>query len=94
MLGQKPLILSVGDKVHYKNINMVHPEATYEGVVTEVCKHFYRVLGTPIRSTLNILDKKELWGPATPYHFCIPKYLDTTIERVKVVNDEIETLSA
>jgi len=94
MLGQKPLILEVGDKVHYRNANMVHPEATYEGIVVEVYKHFYRVLGTPLRSTLNIQDKKEFWGPATPYYYCIPKYLDTTIERVKVVNDEAEELSA
>ena len=94
MLGQKPLVLEVGDKIHYKSLSMIHPEATYEGVVTEVYPHYYRVLGAPIRDTLNIKDKKEFWGPATPYHFCIKKFLDTTMERVRVVQDAVVQLSA
>ena len=94
MLGQKDLILKVGDKIQYRSVNMVHPEATYEGVVTEVYPHYYRVLGTPIRSTLNIMNKSELWGPPIPYHFCISKHQDTTTERVRVVQDETEQLSA
>ena len=94
MLGQQPLVLKVGDKVQYRSTNMIHPEAIYEGVVTEVYPHFYRVLGTPIRDTINIKDKKEFWGPATPYHFCIGKYLDFRTERVRVVQDAIEQLSA
>ena len=95
MLGQKGIELNIGDKVHYKNIeSMIHPEATYEGVVTEVHPTYYRVLGTPLRDTMNVKNKREFWGPATPYYFCIPKYIDADIERIHIVKEECEQLSA
>ena len=92
-LGQKGIELNVGDKVRYRSLSMIHPEATYDGVVTEVHSTYYRVLGTPDRDTLNIKDGKSYWGPPTPYYFCIPKYLDETMDRVKVVG-VVEQMSA
>jgi len=91
MLGQKGLELRVGDKVHYRNANaMIHPEATYEGVITEVYSNYYRAYGTPIRDTMHE-DKTSYWGPATPYYFSIPKYLDAVTERFSVVDSLTET---
>ena len=91
MLGQKGIDLQVGDKVHYKNLNaMIHPEAIYEGIITEVHPTYYRAYGTPIRGTMHE-DKKSFWGPATPYFFCIPKYLDEVTERFSVVDELTET---
>ena len=91
MLGQKGLELHVGDKIHYKNVNaMIHPEAIYEGVITEVHSNYYRAYGTPIRDTMHE-DKKVFWGPAVPYYFTIPKYLDIVIERFSVVDNLTET---
>ena len=87
-------MLNIGDKVHYRSLSMIHPEATYEGIVTEEYKNYYRVLGTPLRHTINVNNKREFWGPATPYYFCIPKYIDVDCERVKIVNDTTEQLSA
>ena len=94
MLGQEGIQLRLGDIVHYRSASMIHPEAIYEGVVTEVHPRYYRVLGTPLRNTMCIKDKKEFWGAATPYYYCIPKYLDTTRERVRVVGNELDQLSA
>lgn len=93
-LGQSGVILRVGDKIHYRSASMVHPEATYEGVITEVHPTYYRALGTPIRNTMNIKDRNEFWGTATPYYFCIPKYPDITMDRVKVISEKGEMLSA
>ena len=91
MLGQKGLELQVGDKVHYKNTNaMIHPEAIYEGVITEVHSNYYRAYGTPIRDTMHE-NNKSFWGPAIPYYFTIPKYLDIVTERFSVVNTLTET---
>jgi len=86
MLGQKGLDLQVGDKVHYRNTNsMIHPEATYEGVITEVYSNYYRAYGTPIRDTMHE-EKAAFWGPAVPYYFTIPKYLDIVTDRFNVVD--------
>ena len=86
MLGQKGIELRVGDKIHYRNCeSMIHPEATYEGVVTEIHPTYYRVYGTPIRNTMHE-TKNAFWGSAIPYFFCIPKYIDGAIERFSVVD--------
>lgn len=86
MVGQKGLDLQVGNLIRYKNKNaMIHPEAIYEGVVTEVYGNYFRVFGTPIRDTMHE-DKKSFWGPAIPYYFCVPKYLDIITERFQVVD--------
>ena len=92
MLGQKGIELNVGDRVRYRSMSMIHPEAIYDGVVTEVHPTYYRVLGTPDRNTINAKDKKEFWGDATPYYYCIPRYLDETMDMIKAV--EKERLSA
>ena len=85
MLGQKGIVLNVGDKVHYKNSSNIHPEAIYEGVVTEVHPTYYRVFGTPIRSTM--YEKNTFfWGDAIPYYFCISRYTDW-YERVGTVEE-------
>jgi len=90
MLGQKGIDLQIGNKVRYKNINsMTHPEAVYEGIVTEKHDTYYRVYGTPIRSTMHE-NKKVFWKQATPYFFCIPKYINPTIERYSVVDELTE----
>ena len=90
MLGQKGIELSIGDKIHYRNASMIHPEATYEGVVTEVHPTYYRVYGTPIRDTMHE-NAASYWKAATPYYFCISKYLDSVIDRFNVVNELTET---
>lgn len=94
IVGQKGIDLCVGDRIRYRSASMIHPEAIYDGVVTEIHPTYYRVLGTPDRNTINVKDKKEFWGEATPYYFCIPRYLDETMDRVKVVGSEAEKLSA
>ena len=95
MVGQKGIVLNKGDKVHYKNISNIHPEAVYEGIVTEVHPTYYRVLGTPIRDTMHE-DKTTFWKDATPYFYCINKYTDW-YERVGTVaeltNDNLRILS-
>lgn len=90
MLGQKGITLNVGDKVHFKSVSMIHPEATYEGVVTEVHPTYYRVYGTPIRSTMHE-NETSYWKAATPYYFCISKYLDSVTERFSVVDELTKT---
>lgn len=83
MVGQKGIVLQVGDKVHYKNASNIHPEAVYEGIVTEVHPTYYRIFGTPIRSTMHETNT-AFWGDAIPYYFCINKYTDW-YERVGTV---------
>lgn len=86
MIGQKGIILQLGQKVHYKSKSMIHPEATYEGTVVGVYKYFYEVLGTPIKNTM--YEKNDgIFGEPKPYRFCIPKYLDITRERVSVIKE-------
>ena len=85
MVGQKGIVLHLGDVVHYRSKSMIHPEATYEGVVVGVYKHFYEVLGTPLRNTMK-LNNDWVYGVPKPYKFCINKYADTTMERVTVKN--------
>ena len=93
MLGQNGIVLEVGQKIHYRNPSMPHPEATYEGIVEKEYPYFYQVLGTPIISTLSIKNKEALSGDPIPYRFCVPKYLDSRSERVYVVK-ETEQMSA
>ena len=89
IVGQNGVNLCIGDKTRFKNQNMIHPEAVYEGVVMEVHPTYYRVFGTPIRDTMNEKDK-SFWGPAIPYYYCIYKYLNE-YERIKVVDRFTET---
>ena len=84
MMGQKEIILKVGQKVHYKSKSMQHPEATYEGEVIGVYPHYYLVLGKPIKSTMHEKNT-DYFGEIKPYKFCINKYLDADMERVHVV---------
>ena len=94
IVGQKGINLEIGDRIRYRSASMIHPEATYDGVVTEVHPTYYRVYGTPDRNTINVNDKKEFWGPATPYYFCIPKYTDELMDRVKIIGAATEQKSA
>ncbi len=84
MLGQKGIELKLGQKIHYKSKSMQHPEATYEGEVIGVYKHFYEILGKPIKSTMHEKNT-DFFGEVKPYKFCINKYLDVDMERVYIV---------
>ena len=85
MIGQKGIVLSLGDIVRYKSNSMIHPDAIYEGEVIGVYKYYYEVLGCPVRSTMKT-DNEWLYGEPKPYRFCIPKYIDTRQDQIVSVN--------
>ena len=84
MIGQKGIQLNIGDKVQFRSKGMISPDAVYEGEVIGAYKYFYEVLGAPIKSTLKIRNDAAFDKPK-PYKFCIPKYIDTRWERVRIV---------
>ena len=93
MVGQKGIVLNIGDKIYYKSNSMIRPGSIYEGEVIKCYNFFYVVLGKPIiKKTKKEIDNEKIYGEPKPYRFCISKYLDTMNEHVYLFNKEKENV--